>query len=368
MKITTAYSTEPNPEKAAFDIQSQMAGSEPRAVIFFASSQYDPEGICLGMKKAFPLADTFGCSTSGEIVSGQMLKNAIVAMGLTADVIEDLNLQIVEGIQNENRVDAAFRGFAGYFKADPFAMDVNEYVGLILVDGLRMAEEKLMDRIGELSNIFFIGGSAGDDLKFSRTWVYANGKAYTDAALLALLKPKVKFSFIKTQSFNPCPAKLIATKVNLSDRKVEEFNHKPAAVAYAEAVGTSADQAAQYFMSNPVGLIIDDEPYVRSPQRIEADAMHFYCNVMEGMEMTLLESSDIVKDTRAAVAEKLAELGHISGIINFNCILRTLELEKEGLTEAYAGIFSDIPTIGFSTYGEEFIGHINQTATMLVFE
>jgi len=368
MNITTAYSTEPNPEKAAMQIQSQLTGCDPRAVIFFASSQYDPRLICESMQKAFPQAETFGCSTSGEIVSGKMMKNAIVAMGLTSDVIQDLNLQVVEHIQTENRVEEAFKGFAAYFKAAPYDMGVDEYVGLILVDGLRMAEEKLMDRIGELSNLFFIGGSAGDDLKFSQTWVYANGKAYTDAALLALLKPKVKFSFIKTQSFKPCAAKLVATKVKLSERKVIEFNHKPAAAAYAEAVGTTADKADQFFMSNPVGLVIDDEPYVRSPQRIENDAMHFYCNVMEGMEMSLLESSDIVQDTRAAVAEKLDQCAHISGIINFNCILRTLELEKNGMTEAYADIFSDIPTIGFSTYGEEFIGHINQTSTMLVFE
>lgn len=38
------------------------------------------------------------------------------------------------------------------------------------------------------------------------------------------------------------------------------------------------------------------------------------------------------------------------------------------MTEAYGKIFSDIPTVGVSTYGEEFIGHTNQTATMLVFE
>ena len=368
MTITTAYSTESNPEKAASQIRSQMAGCDPRAVVFFASSQYDPQAICHSMQAAFPQADTFGCSTSGEIVSGRMLKNSLVAMGLSAEVVEDLNLQIVDQIHDENRVDEAFAAFAKYFNADPLVMDVNTYVGIILVDGLQGAEEKLMERIGEISNLFFIGGSAGDDLKFSQTWVYANGKAYTDAALLALLKPHRRFSFIKTQSFKPCPAKLIATKVKLSERKVMEFNHKPAAVAYAEAVGTTADKADQYFMSNPLGLVIDDEPYVRSPQRIDGDAMHFYCNVMEGMEMSLLESSDIVKDTRAAVADKVTQVEHISGIINFHCILRTLELEKGGMTEAYAKIFSDIPTIGFSTYGEEFIGHINQTATMLVFE
>ncbi len=60
--------------------------------------------------------------------------------------------------------------------------------------------------------------------------------------------------------------------------------------------------------------------------------------------------------------------GRISAIINFHCILRTLELEQKNLTEEYGRIFSGIPTIGFSTYGEEFIGHINQTSTMLVFQ
>ena len=41
-------------------------------------------------------------------------------------------------------------------------------------------------------------------------------------------------------------------------------------------------------------------------------------------------------------------------------------LESKNQTEDYGNVFSKIPTIGFSSYGEEFIGHINQTATMLV--
>lgn len=366
MNITTGHSTEIDPQEAANHLQSQMAGFEPRLVIYFASSQYDPDAISLSMQKAFPQATTIGCSSAGEIISGSMLKNSIVAMGMNSEIIGDLNVQIISTIQNANQVDEAFNGFADHFQADPDAMDMDDYVGIILTDGLSGAEEKLMDRIGELSNIFFIGGSAGDDLKFTKTWVYANGKAYNNAVLLALLKPKVGFSFIKTQSFKPCPAKLVATRVNLEERKVIEFNNKPARVAYAEAIGASVDEVESYFMSNPVGLVIDDEPYVRSPQRVEGDEMYFYCNVPEGMELNLLEASDIVKDTLAAVEDQKQESAQISGIINFNCILRTLELEKKGLTDAYARIFTDIPTIGFSTYGEAFLGHINQTATMLV--
>ena len=34
----------------------------------------------------------------------------------------------------------------------------------------------------------------------------------------------------------------------------------------------------------------------------------------------------------------------------------------------YGEIFKDVPTIGFSTYGEQFIGHMNQTSAMLVFK
>lgn len=41
-------------------------------------------------------------------------------------------------------------------------------------------------------------------------------------------------------------------------------------------------------------------------------------------------------------------------------------MESKGLTQQYGELFTDIPTVGFSTYGEAYIGHVNQTATMLV--
>ena len=146
-----------------------------------------------------------------------------------------------------------------------------------------------------------------------------------------------------------------------------EFNNKSAVIAYAETVGASIEEAANYFMKHPVGLMINNEPYVRSPQQIKEDSIIFYCNVLEGMELSLLESKDIVEDTKDALEKKKNELKNVSGIINFHCILRTLELENKGQTEAYGKLFSDMPTIGFSTYGEEYMGHINQTSTMLLF-
>jgi hypothetical protein len=271
-------------------------------------------------------------------------------------------------IKEGNPVKQAFEVFEKHFNKPMMELDPNEYVGIILVDGLSGSEEKIMEKIGNLTNINFIGGSAGDDLKFKTTYVYAGGKAYTDAAILAVIKPKVKFGFIKTQSFNELKEKLTATKVNESAREVLEFDGKPAIRAYAEALGTTPADASNRFMHNPVGLMVDDEPYVRSPQQTKDESMVFYCNIKEGMELSVLESTDIVKDTKKALDKKIQEMGGISGIINFHCILRTLELEQKNQTEAYGKVFTDVPTVGFSTYGEEFIGHVNQTSTMLVFK
>lgn len=47
-------------------------------------------------------------------------------------------------------------------------------------------------------------------------------------------------------------------------------------------------------------------------------------------------------------------------------ILRTLELMARNETANYGKLFSK-PTVGFSTYGEADVGHINRTATMVAF-
>ena len=86
------------------------------------------------------------------------------------------------------------------------------------------------------------------------------------------------------------------------------------------------------------------------------------------MELNLLDSNDIVGRTKEDLKKKIQEMGSVSAIINFNCILRTIELKEKKQEEDYATLFKDIPTVGFSTYGESYIGHINQTATLLLFK
>lgn len=369
MKVKTAYSQKNEIQAIISDIQQQIGTFDTKFLLFFASPTIDPHKISAEIQNAFPGVPTMGCSSSGEIISGKMLDESLVAMAYSEEIIADCKIEVLTELNTDKgQTDQAFESFTKYYGIPASDLAPEEYVGLVLIDGLSLQEEYVNDRIGDLTNVTFIGGSAGDDLAFKETYVYANGKTYNNAAVLALLKSNTKFEFLKTQSFHATNKDVVVTKADEPNRRVLEINNKPATKAYAELVGVPEEKVAESFFSHPVGLVFQDDFFVRSPQRTQGTDIQFYCSIKEGMDMKLLDSQNIVEFTQKDLDQKKSEMGEISAIINFNCILRTLELKNKNQTSAYGEIFKSIPTIGFSTYGESYIGHINQTATMLLFK
>jgi len=366
MSVKIASSSNPDIIQAVQEVKKNIQSSDSRLIVYFASIVYKQDELAKAMKEAFIQADVIGCSTAGELISGKMLNNSVVVMALDNAVIKDVKVEVIENLKENPDPHASFESFEKYFSQPVSKLDYKKYFGLVLIDGLSNSEETLMERIGTKTSVHFIGGSAGDDLKFEKTYVYANGKVYSNAAVLVLAKSNTEFDILKTQSFSTRSETFIATKVNEEQREVLELDGIAAIEKYAGAIKKSREEATSSFMTYPLGVMIDEEPFVRSPQQVSGNGIKFYCNIAEGTELTLLESKDIVVDTKEAVQKKQREFGSISGLINFNCILRTLELKAKNEEDAYGKIFKDIPTIGFSTYGEEYIGHINQTSVMLV--
>lgn len=367
MAIKPVYSLETSPERNAADLAAQLSDFSARFILFFASSSFDPAALGAAMQQQFPTADIMGCTTTGELVSGKMLSNSVVAMAFDAETLEDVVIGVVQNLKTENQVPQVFAAFEQHTGQKMIDLDVNQYVGLILIDGLSGAEEKIMDKLGDLTNVLFVGGSAGDDMKFQATYVFAGGKAYINAAALALLKPKTKFDVVKTQSFCDVKKVLKATRVNEAERTVYEFDGEPAREAYARAVELPVEEASRKFMDQPFGLMVEGEPYVRGLKQFQDEALVFFCHIKEGMELSLLQATDILEDTRALLEARQAKMDRISGLIHFNCCFRTLQLAKYGQLEEYGKLFADVPMVGFSTYGEQYLGHINQTSTMLIF-
>lgn len=369
--IKSVYSSKVSEKEAVLDLKNQLMDHETKLLIFFASPHYDPDKLSYLVQEAFEGSLVLGCTTAGELVNGKILKNSIVAMSVNSNIISDAKIEVIENMKESLNIEDAFYSFEEHFNESSYSMDLRKYIGLVLIDGLSYQEEKLMDLIGNRTDIFFIGGSAGDNLEFKSTYVYANGTAYTDSAVLIMMKmdQNAEFGLIKTNSFNVLDDIFVANKVNVETREVIEFNNRPALCVYAQAVGAaSLEDVPHYFSTHPVGLFAGDDIYIRSPRQVKGTNIVFYCNILEGMEVRLLETANVIEDTQKAIEEKINEWGRIDGIIDFDCIERIQQIEKKGLDKEYAGIFKTIPTIGFSTYGEAFIGQNNQTATMLVFK
>jgi len=369
MKVLKAQSTKTNAKEAVLELKEKFnSNSAVKAITFFASSNYNSTELISAMNENFPNIQVFGCSTSGEVISGCMCSNSIVAMAFTDEVIEDMKIEVVENLNNFDLMPA-IHSFENHFKTRLNKMSEDKYFGLIYLDGLSKKEEAILDELGDYTQVMFVGGSAGDDLKFKQTVIYANGKCYDNSAVLVLVKSKIGFGFEKLQSFVPTEHTVTATKVDVANRIIYEFDGKPAAEVYAKLLNTTVADVSKVFGEYTLGLMIGDEPYVRSIQQIvEKDALMLYCNVKEGMKLKILKTTDMIVDTKKFVDDIKKKYNSISGMLIFNCILRYLELQNKNQVQDYADIFSDIPTVGFCTYGEAYIGHINQTATFLVLE
>jgi hypothetical protein len=354
------------PDEAALELRRALSPSEPVLVLYFAGGARDHAALAGAMQRAFPGALVVGCSTSGEIEGGAMRRGSVVAMGLGDGVVRDARAVVLNDLGARSDPKGALEPLEAHFGVPLAKLDPARYCGLLLVDGLSGAEERVMDRLGDLTDVAIIGGSAGDDLAFQRTFVAMDGEAHTDAAVLLLLEPRAGFRVLKTQSFRPLGRTLRVTHADEETRVVHAFDGRPATVAYAEAIGTTPGELHAHFMRHPLGLMVGDEPFVRSPQQVKGESVIFYCNVREGMELMVLEATDVVDDTRKALDGARAELGGLSALVDFDCVLRALEIASTDRQEAYGKLFEGLAVAGFNTYGEQFLGHVNQTSTMLL--
>jgi hypothetical protein len=336
--------------------------------LWFTSPRLDPKVIARELSETFPDATSLGCTSSGELVSGKMLKGSLVVMVADEATIPEAHAVLIEDVRSGESTKTALAQLAALAGVpSPSQLDAKQFLGLVLQDGMSGAEELVMATLSGASNVPFVGGSAGDDLAFKATQVFVGEKGGSGSGALALLSPKNKFRILKTQSFEVKDTVLEVSECDPETRTVVSFNGKPAAEAYAEAIGVPVEELAQAFGRNPLGLVVDGgEPFVRSPREIQGTNVAFYCQVLPGMKMHLLQATDIVEQTKSDLQEALASFGDCTAIINFHCILRTLELEDVGACASYGSIFEKVPTVGLSTYGESYVGHINQTSTMVL--
>lgn len=359
-------------ESLVTDLVEGLAGRPAAAVLYFASSQYDPAELAGPISSNFPGTAVIGCSTAGEFTDAVTGTGGISAMALPRGILTsavaalgDLSADVAAGTQSA--VQSLETGLGVQLRS----LDPDRHVGFLLIDGMHGSEEQVNETLGYAAPLLeFVGGSAGDDLAFERTWVAAGDQISYHGAALLVCEAAVPFHIVKTCSFLPTGKVLRITEADALTRDVRQIDGRPAAEVYAETVGvhvTALDSSV--WMRHPLGLMIHGEPWIRSPQTVTPDGgVKFYAQLRTGAHVELMAAGDQVADTQATIARARAGLGgRISGALLFNCILRRLEMDASNTSQEFLAALDGIPTAGFHTYGESWLGHVNQTLTGVLF-
>ncbi len=370
MSLRSAHSEATEPATIAAEIASQVGAVDPSMIAFFCAHTLDGAEVSTALADRFPGAEVIGCTTAGEFTESHNGLGGTTALVFPRSVVPVVSSAVAsfDGADVQSAVNGALARIEEHLETGLRALDPAHHVGVVLIDGLNGREEEVNRTLGMAAPFLsFVGGSAGDNLEFRSTRVFRNrGETCDDGAALAVLRVDAPFTVLKTCSFTGTGQRFTVTKAVAADRTVYEVDGRPVLEAYAAALDIEPSALdSSVFMKHPLGVMIDDQPWIRSPQKATPDGgLRFYCTIPEGMEVEVMTSTDLVGDTGRAIAAARDELGgHVSGALLFNCILRRLEMDEEGSHGEFLATFSDIPTAGFHTYGESWLGHINQTCT-----
>lgn len=367
-----------NASEAVHEIRDAFRSFAPSLIVFFASVDYDPDTLAREMKTSFPTATAMGCTTAGEQVDGKLLEHSLVAMAFSSDVFDYCESALVLGTgERPDGADVfgnpsdAMTYIGRNLRTRWLDLDHHQYIGFMLGDQISDFAEGVLDRLGEITNAMFVGGFAGDGWRFNGSQrVMYGGKAYSNAAILALWKPKRGFDILKTQAGDLTGKKLLITRADEVNRIIWEFDGEDATVAYARATGRDpAKLDADDFSENPVALTVDGDPYMLGILKpVDGKGLQFFARVREGTRREIVQAGDIVETTHRDLSAKLAEMGDVAAILHINCCGRHAVLAKRGEVDTFGTLFNGVPVIGMSSYGEIWVGVIAYTSTMILFK
>lgn len=365
-------SHEENPEEAGYEaftnaLKNSGADHADLAVVF-SSVELDQESVVRGVRRAGTDVPLVGCSDAGEITGAGPDKGKVAVMTITSDTVtfytglgRDVAGGAREAGQNTVRdVKAKAGADAEQLRAFVMLPDVLAGNGADIVRGV-------LDELGEHFPV--VGGAAGDDFAFEKTYEYHNDEVCSGAVTGIGIAGDFAMGAGVRHGWLPVGVPMTVTKSE--GAVVYELDGNPAVSIYEEYFGESADDLskeplARTAITYPLGIKYPDldDYFIRDPITVDEKTGAITCaaEIPEGSEVRLMIGSkdkaieaateaakDLMKDfERQDAKPKFAFM--------FNCIAR------EKLFGARAGeeikavmdvLGADVPLIGFYTYGEQ---------------
>ncbi|QOL82321.1 FIST N-terminal domain-containing protein [Pseudooceanicola spongiae] len=334
-------------------------------VILFASPRANIPALVADAQRSMGRARVVGCTTAGEINAHGYTEGEIVAIGLPRAQFRSRAV-LLENLGDGPNADLVPRLLAARNELISEAPGWDHEFAFLMVDGMSLREDVLVTQVATaLGPIPLFGGSAGDMNRFSRTQVFAAGRALQKAAVLLLVRTRCPIRVFRTDHFAPLDRRMVVTRADPEARIVSEINGAPAGPEYARILGKDPAQLDTFtFASHPVVVKVGGQHHVRAIQRVAPSGdLHFFSAIGEGLVLTLAGSEDMPTHLERELSALASDITP-DIILGCDCILRRLEAEQKQVTGALSAILSHHRVRGFSTYGEQHGAmHVNQTLT-----
>lgn len=362
----TGHSTLADPGAAgAAAADAAIAGRDPAAVFVFCSVGYHVPELFDAIRARVGAGTAIaGCTTTGQMASGQVSGHgvAIAALGgpglsvrthLSRDVsprLRDAGTEAASALTGMQRPHQAL---------------------LMICDGLTGNQHEIVrgafSVVGAVAPL--VGGCAGDDLTYVRTYQFHGGRdgveVLSDAVIGVAIGSDRPIGVGLAHGWRKQGAAMVVTSGR--EGKVFELDGEPALDVYLrrlgldEAVAHDGDLFRDRAFLHPLGLSRrsgEDLRVIHGADPAERSLLSL-ADVPQGALAWLMESDHdaIVHGARESAGQALDGLGGEPplGVLTFDCAARHMMLGAGGVQEEVDGIAKElggVPYAGFYTNGE----------------
>lgn len=354
MKAGVGFSKHTDSAQAGTEAaQKAVAQSgKPDFTILVTTDQYDPAQVLEAVRGVVGVSRLVGFCCGGVITPTEVLRQGVGICTLSEGSYS-VRTALESGLKAHPRLVGERVG------KELQIGQPNEGVVIVLPDAFQgQVSEMLRGLYNRLGPRYrYVGGGAGDNLKFFKTYQFTDRGVVTDGVAAALLSG-LEIGVGLGHGWHPMSDPLVVTKVK--GKTVIEIDGEPAYQAYCKHIGiTSPDRFAEIGMRHPLGFPnVMGQYLIRDPIAVHADqSMDFVTeipcdavgNVMRGeIDELVATAGAIAEDARRQVRKPICAWA-------FDCISRVLlmgdEFQRE-LRVIREKIGENIPFLGALTFGE----------------
>ena len=355
VRVVVGHSEDPDAAGAVEEVVETavpaLAGERPLAALIYSGIDMDHAALLRGLEARWPGLPTIGCTTDGECSSSLCFsEDSVVVLLLTGEGLT-LRTSVASGLatDTEAAVARAVEGIRGH--APPKLV-------VALGESLNVSGAAIVGALNRRlpAETVLVGGTAGDQWRFARTYQFHGAQVHSDAVVLLSIEGDLKVSVGVESGWRPIGRRARVTKAR--GPLLYELDGRPAMERFRSWFGGHTLPSPEH----PFAVFEEGaaDSYLRAPMPLDPDDGSIVCtaDIPEGALVQVTEAGrdQILDGARQAMRLAVDRYpgDSPSGLLLFSCAARKQVLgtrthqEIEALTSVGGGLSAG----GFYTYGE----------------